>query len=165
MSVRATDSLEQIASRVYSTYRAATLRQIARGAWNRQEADQRLRPWTAITLLCGGAVTGVTDRLDELCPRIVHCKIAAVSPLLEITQRSALAQDFCPRGTWEPTLARARAEASARADAMRDHTDSEGLATALSAWRDLDALARALNLPLRMLCEADAAAFTERLAA
>lgn len=167
MSVRATENLEQVASRVYATYRAAALRQVARGAWNRNEAGKRLQPWAAIALLCGGEVAGITDRLDELCTRIVHLKPSSRSPLFEVAQRAVLAVDLCPRSMWEPTLARARAEASIRADALRGGDDKDALSRALSTWRDLDLLAHDLDLPLRLLCEVDAAAaaLSERIAA
>ena len=167
MTERATDTVAQVASRVLATYRAAALRQVARGAWSKQEADKRLQPWGAIALLCGGEITGVTDRFDELCPRVFHHEGRTASPPLEITQRFILASDLCSRATWANVLAKARSEAAARADSLRPDTDKEAAARAMSTWRDLDTLARALGLPLRMLCEADAAASAppERIAA
>lgn len=163
------DGVATVASRVHATYRAAALRQVAKGAWSRDEAAQRLAPWGALTALCGGDVPGYTDRFDELYPVVSRypADLPGADARTDDIRRFLLSEDLCPAGAWKPVLVTAWAEAALRADQLRDAGQPDQFARALAAYRDLNTLARFLGLPLRDLCMAhiSAARLPERIAA
>lgn len=77
---------------------------LAAGRISEAEAEQQVRPWAAIALLCGVDPAAIHPELPELLAEVDDARLS----------RWLHADDLCPRAQWVPILAAARDRAFER---------------------------------------------------
>lgn len=79
---------------------------------SRGQAEQHLRPWLAIAVLCGADLQDVADLVADRREDVGLAEAAEEQrPLREAEARWLVAEEICPRPRWVPILAAARDDA------------------------------------------------------
>lgn len=144
------EGLPAIALRVWQSRSGPAQAMVRAGKWTAQEADEKLRPWAAVAVLCWAAI--FEARIAEHRRPIVFYYGDGrpgdyAHQFGEDDGRADAARDLCPRSIWEPVLSQAAAAAIDVHEGRRTAQSRQAATDLLVICRALDVAPAATRLP------------------